>query len=64
MKLTKVHKVFKFDQPQWFKTDIDLNTKKKEKKLLPDMQNDFLCSFSGFGKTMEILRERERVDEN
>ena len=51
IKLVKVHKVLKLDQPPWFKKYTGLNTKKRHAK-------DFLSSFSAFGKSMEILKKK------
>ena len=62
MKLTKIHRVLKFNQSDWMKKYIDFNTKK-----IMNAVNDFEKAFfelminSAYGKTMENLRKRTNV---
>ena len=63
MKLTKIHKIFKFEQFDWLKKYIDFNTGKRK-----DAANSFKIDFfkliinSVYGKTMENYEKESMLD--
>ena len=62
MKLTKIHRLLKFNQSDWIKRYIDFNTKKRM-NAANDLEKDFfrLMINSVYGKIMKNLRKRINV---
>jgi hypothetical protein len=63
MKLLRVHRVVAFRQESWLKSYVELNTKMRQ-QAKTDFEKDFfkLMVNAFFGKSMENVRKRRKVD--
>jgi hypothetical protein len=63
MTLKKVHRVIRFQQKPWLKAYIDMNTERR-KQAKDNVAKDFfkLMNNAIFGKTMEQVRKRRKVE--
>jgi hypothetical protein len=63
MKLLRVHRVVAFRQESWLKPYVELNTKMRQ-QAKTDFEKDFfkLMVNAFFGKSMENVRKRRKVD--
>jgi len=63
IKVTKVHKVLRFNQSPWMKNYIEFNTRKRA-LAITDYEKDFwkLLNNSAFGKTLEQKRKHQNMN--
>ena len=63
MKLVKVHHIVVYKQENWLAKFIDLNSQERAKSTLKFYQDLFkLINNAVYGKTMENVRARRRID--